>query len=388
MTRQWITSWTAAPMTAWGPDAPLSGFYGQTVREIARLTLGGTHLVLRFSNEFGATPITLDAVHVARAGEGGRVEPLTTQPVTFGGVGTTKIYPGAPCFSDPIEMATSPLSRVAVSYYSSGFVPVATHHLEAQQTAYISVPGNFVGAEQIIVQQTTTSHYLLSSIQTHSVPQARAIVCIGDSITDGFCSSVDTDRRWPDILAERLQNVPELQNVAVLNQGIGGNRLLHSRRGDLLLARLDRDVFSLRAVSHVILLEGINDIVWPNTVLAGPEEAVSAAEIIAGLNQAIARVRLAGPKIWLGTITPFEGTLPRLPHGGYYTPDKERIRQAVNQWIRTKGGADSILDFDTVLRDPSHPARLLPEYDSGDHIHPNDAGYRAMANSIDLSLLR
>jgi lysophospholipase L1-like esterase len=383
----WITSWTAAPMNVWGPDAPLSGFYGQTVREIARLTLGGTHLVLRFGNEFGTKPIVLDAVHVARAAESGRVEPLTTQQVTFGGASATKIYPGAPCFSDPVEMPTGALARVAVSYYSSGFVPIATHHLEAQQTAYISVPGNFVSAEQMVVENTTTSHYLVSAIQTCSPFEARAIVCIGDSITDGFCSSVDSDRRWPDILADRIRQVPEMQNVAVLNQGIGGNRLLHSRRGELLLARLDRDVFSLRAVSHVILLEGINDIVWPNTVLAGPEEAVSAAEIIAGLHQVVARVRLAGPKILLGTITPFEGTLPQLPHGGYYTGEKERTRQLVNQWIRTQSGADGVIDFDAVLRDPSHPARLLPEYDSGDHIHPCDAGYRAMANAIDLGVL-
>ena len=388
MTKHWITSWTAAPMNVWGPDAPLSGFYGQTIREIARLTLGGTRLVLRLSNEFGATPIRLDAVHVARAGEGGSIEPLTTQRVTFGGTEATTIYPGAPCVSDPIEMVTSPLSRIAVSYYSAGFVPVATHHFEAQQTAYISVPGNFVAAEQIIVQHTTTSHYLLSSIQTEAASQTRSIICIGDSLTDGFGSSIDADRRWPDILAERVQQVRETQHVAVLNQGIGGNRLLHSRRGELLLARLDRDVFRLQHVSHLIVLEGINDIVWPNTVLAGPEEVVSAAEIIAGYKQTIARAKLAGLKVLLGTITPFEGTLPRLPHGGYYTSEKERIRQAVNRWIRAESEADGVIDFDAALRDPAHPTRLLAEYDSGDHIHPGDAGYRAMANAVDLSLFQ
>jgi lysophospholipase L1-like esterase len=375
-------------MNVWGPDAPLSGFYGQTVREVARLTLGGTSLVLRLSNEFGTAPITIDAVAVARAGEGGRVEPLTTRRVTFGGADTTTIYPGAPCFSDPVDMVTTPLTRLAVSYYSAGFVPITTHHFEAQQTSYISVPGNFVNAEQVIVQQTTTSHYLLSSIQTSSVPQARAVVCIGDSITDGYGSSIDTDRRWPDILAERLQQIREVQHVAVLNQGIGGNRLLHSRRGELLLSRLDRDVFSLRHVSHLIVLEGINDIVWPNTVLAGPDEAVSAGEIIAGFRQVIARARLAGLKVLLGTITPFEGTLPLLPHGRYHTADKERIRQAVNRWIRNESGADGVIDFDAVLRDPQRPVRLAAQYDSGDHIHPSDAGYRAMANAVELSLLQ
>ena len=374
-------------MNVWGPDAPLSGFYGQTVREIARLALGGSSLVLRFSNEYGTTPVVLDSVTVARAAESGRVEPLTTQKVTFGGAQGTTIYPGAPCFSDPVEMTTTPLCRLAVSYYSPGFIPIATHHLEAQQTAYVSVPGNFVATEQIIVQQTTTSHYLLSSIQTQSDARSRAIVCIGDSITDGYGSSIDTDRRWPDLLAERLQQRPELRHVAVLNQGIGGNRLLHCRRGDLLLARLDRDVFNLRHVSHLIVLEGINDIVWPNTVLAGPQEVVSAAEIIAGYKQIISRARLAGLKVLLGTLTPFEGTLPQFPHGGYFTPDKERIRQSVNRWIRSDSGADGVIDFDATLRDAEHPSRLRPDYDSGDHIHPGDVGYRAMANAIDLSLL-
>jgi lysophospholipase L1-like esterase len=374
-------------MNVWGPDAPLSGLYGQTVREIARLSIGGKGVVIRLSNEHGIAPIRLDAVELARAGEGGRLEPLTSQPVTFGGSRSAVIHPGAPLLSDPIDIEVSALTRLAVSYFSAGFVPVETHHFEAQQTAYISTPGNFTAAGEMIIQSTTTSHYLLSGLYVRASASARAIVCFGDSITDGYGSSIDADRRWPDVLAERLVSAKGMSNVAVLNQGIGGNRLIHSRRGARALERFDRDVLSLNGASHLIVLEGINDIVWPNTVLAGPHEEVTAAEIIAAFQQLLARARMSGLKVLLATIMPFEGTLPEFPHGRYYTTEKERIRQTVNRYIREESGADAVVDFDALVRDPSRPTRLRAEFDCGDHIHPNDAGYRAMAGVIDLKLL-
>jgi lysophospholipase L1-like esterase len=236
------------------------------------------------------------------------------------------------------------------------------------------------------VQQTTTSHYLLSAIYVAATEDARALVCFGDSITDGYGSTIDGDCRYPDVLAERLQRTPGFGQVAVLNQGIGGNRILNNRRGTKALERFDRDVLGYAGVTHILLLEGINDIVWPNTVLAGPEETVTAAEIITGFGQLVARAELAGLNVRVGTMMPFEGTLPEWPEGGYYTAGKEQTRQAVNRWIRGLG-AGRVIDFDALVRDERHPTRLRPEFDSGDHIHPNDVGYRAMAQAVDLALL-
>lgn len=383
--RHWLASWTAAPMNVWAPDAPLSGFYGQTIREVARLSLGGSGVTIRLTNEHGSSPIHLDAVAIARAGEGGRVEPLTTHHVTFGKRRSAVIYPGSPLVSDPIDITVEPLTRLAISYYSSGFIPVETHHFEAQQTVYISTSGDFTAAGEMIVQQTATSHYLLASVYVRASKEANAIVCFGDSITDGYGSTDDADRRWPDVLAERL--IDAGVQASVLNQGIGGNRLLHSCRGARALERFDRDVLSLQGVSHLIVLEGINDIIWPNTVLAGASQIVSASEIIDALRQLIGRAKLAGLKVMLGTIMPCEGALPDFPLGNYHTPDKERIRQAVNHYIRSECDADAVVDFDAVMRDPSRPSRLSPALDCGDHLHPNDAGYRTMANAIDLSFL-
>ena len=375
-------------MNVWAPDAPPSGFCNQTVREVARVTLGGTSIRVRLTNEFGSNPISLDAVEVAIYATDGRINAATSRQLTFSGRSTPVISPGAPLLSDAVDFVIPDFSRLAVSYYFRDFLPVDTYHLEARQTAYISNNGNFVSMEQMPVHMTSSSHHLLSAVYTKTSATARAVVCFGDSITDGSGASIDADRRFPDILAERLNTKGRAGPTAVLNQGIGGNRLLHDTRGVKALQRFDRDVLSHRSATHVLLLEGINDIIWPGTVLAGAETFVPASSIIVALDQLISRAQLSALKVIVGTLIPFENAVPDCPDGGYYTPAKERIRQEVNDWIRNRCKADAMVDFDTVMQDPSHKSRLRPDYDSGDHIHPNDAGYKAMADAIDLRWLR
>ena len=386
MRGDWIATWTASPMNVWAADMVVPGFYNQTIREIARISVGGRRLRIRLSNEFGSAPIVIDAAYVALAGEDGAIQPLTSRPLTFGGEVTASIAPGAPLFSDPVELATLPLSRLALSFYVSGHFPVETHHYEAQQTTFISIPGNFAASELLPLQQTTTSRYLASAIYVDAKEGSRAIACFGDSITDGYGSQIDGDRRWPDVLGERLRAGPTTQDVAVLNLGIGGNRLLSNRRGAKALERFDRDVLTLPRISHLVIMEGVNDIGWPNTALAGADQVVTAKEIISAIRQLAARAETAGIRVILGTLTPFEGTRSESPVGDFYTPEKEKVRAAVNAWIREAEGVHGLVDFDAAVRDPARPTRLLPAYDCGDHIHPSDAGYRAMAQAIDLAL--
>ena len=388
---EWIGTWSASPQEIWEADffAPVGiprSLRDQTVRQIARVSLGGSRVRVELSNEFGEHPLIIGAAHVALADKGSAIVPGSDRALTFGGSPTVTIPPGAPVLSDPLELAVPPLGSVAVSLYLPEIAPTATWHWEGVQTAYISGPGDFTGATDFTPALTTTSRIFLSGIMVDKSQVARAVVTFGDSITDGATSTPDANHRWPDFLAERL--VAAGAEVAVLNEGISGARVLRDRMGDNALARFERDVLSHPHADTVVLMMGINDIGWPGTILVPEGEAAPSAEdIIAGYRQLIVRAHASGMRIIGATLTPFENTFAGNPLFGYYDEAKEAKRQAVNEWIRTSGAFDGVIDFDAVARDPANPKHIKAEFDSGDHLHPQDTGYKAMANSVDLELL-
>jgi lysophospholipase L1-like esterase len=375
----WTSTWGASPQV---PAAPLA-VEGQTLRQVAHVSLGGAGLRVRLSNAFGATALDVTAARVAVSAGGSAIVPNTDRPLTFGGVASTSIPPGALVVSDPVDLAVEPLANLAVSLYFAGAVSATTEHSLAVQTTWRSPPGDFTSATAMPAGSTTTiSWYFLNGIEVlPRVSHPAAVVTLGDSITDGFNSTLDANRRWPNFLAARLQARHESDRIAVVDEGISGNRVLHDFIGPNALARFDRDVVAQSGVRWVVVLEGINDIGIANA-FGRPQENVTAAQIIAGHQQIIARAHAKGLKIYGATLTAFEGTIfPR-----YFSAEGEVKRQAVNDWIRTSGAYDAVIDFDLATRDPTHPARLLPAYDSGDHLHPNDLGYEAMARAVDLKL--
>jgi lysophospholipase L1-like esterase len=378
--QRWVGTWTASPQAAEPPGAALDD---QTIRQVLRTSIAGDKVRVRLSNEFGTTPLVVGAVSIARHSAGAAIVAGSDRPLTFGGRRSVTLAPGAPALSDPIDFDVPAVGNVVVSLYlPKASVPRTVHSLGVA-TTYISTPGDYTSAVVMPTARTAQSWFFLSGISVDASRRSAAIVALGDSITDGFASTPDANRRWPNLLAERLQASRRTAHLAVLNHGISGNRTLFDFIGPNAQARLDRDVLNAPGAKYVILLEGINNIGIPGA-FGLADEVVSAEDIIAGHQQIIARARERGLKIYGGTLTPFEGTI----FPGYYTPEGEAKRQAVNHWIRTSRAFDAVIDFDKAIRDPAHPTRMLPAYDSGDHLHPNDAGYRAMANFIDLKLFR
>lgn len=386
----WIATWTASPQPVWEADffAPVNvprNLWSQTVRQIASVSIGGHRMRVVLSNEYGKRPLKIGAAQVALREKGSAIAAGSGKALTFGGRTSVLIPPGAPAISDPVDLSVAPLGSVVVSFFLPDVTPVATFHWDAGQTTYV-VAGNKVGETDFKADSTFTSRVFLSEILVDAPANARAVVTFGDSITDGAGSTVDANRRWPDVLARRLVEAGG-PPVAVLNQGISGARILADRMGVNALARFDRDVLRHRHADTVILMMGINDIGWPDSILEESVPAPSAEDLIAGYQQLIARAHLHGMRILGATLTPFEETFKGEPLEGYYNATKEQKRQAVNQWIRESGAFDGVVDFDAVVRTPSRLSYLQAAYDSGDHLHPNDAGYKAMAESIDLRLL-
>jgi len=394
----WVATWATGPA---GPpsNSQLLRFNQQTVRLIVHTSIGGSQVRVRLSNEHGNSPLRIGAAHVALRIAGAVIVPGSDRVLTFSGSPTVVIPPRAPVLSDPVTLQVPPMSDLAVSLYFPGAAFGTTVHGLSYQTSYISVAGNYAGATSMPVQQAMTSWPFLTEIDVQSSFLDASIVAFGDSITDGASTIYDANHRWPDFLFRRLhaqqnslsaataeQNSLLAQRaLGVANRGIGGNRLLRtlpsSTVGPAGLVRFDRDVLAAAGVEYLIVLLGINDIGFAGAFTPA-SEAVTAEDLIAGYRQLIARAHAKGIVVFGGTLTPFEGT--GVP--GFYTADKEAVRQAVNAWIRTSSEFDAVIDFDLAIRDPGNPARILPVFDSGDHLHPNDAGMQAMANAIPLSL--
>ncbi len=380
----WVGTWSASPMAADSvPGSSNSGFANQTVRHITHVSIAGNQLRVRLSNAYGTRPLNIGATHVALQSSGASIVSGSDRALTFNGNRSITIPAGALVLSDPVDFDVTAFADLAVSVYFPGTTGPITWHQLGVQTTYISTPGDFTAAATMPVATTATSRFVLADVEVAAAKKIGVVVALGDSITDGYCSTVDANHRWPDYLSLRLNARNGRTRMAVLNQGISGNRLLHDNFGPNSLARYDRDALTQAGVTHIIVLEGINDIGIPGA-FALPAEEESANEIIGGLQQLIERAHEKKLMILGGTLTPFEGTT----FPGYYTPAGELKRQSVNAWIRTKADFDAVIDFDQAVRDPSHPTRLLPAYDCGDHLHPNDAGYKAMADYIDLKLFQ
>jgi lysophospholipase L1-like esterase/phosphoribosylcarboxyaminoimidazole (NCAIR) mutase len=384
----WVSTWTASPQPVWDAgfafDTKLPGeLKDQTLRQVARISLGGARLRIVISNEYGKQPMSIGAAHIALSSGGGAIIAGTDRTVTFGGQVSATVPPGAPLLSDPIDLPTAALASLAISIHLPDPTPVATFHWEGGQTAWLAA-GNQVAAERVDTSNPTTARMLVSAVQVEAPARAGAVVVLGDSITDGNGVTVDADARWPDYLAARLAP----RNMAVVNAGISGARLLSDLMGVNALARFDRDVLGQPGVRSVIVLLGINDISWPGTAFDRQGAAPSAEALIAGYRQLIARAHARGVRILGATLPPFDGALVGTPLDDYYQPQKDALRQQINLWIRTSGEFDAVIDVDSALKDPAQPARLLPEFDSGDHLHPGDRGNAAMADAVDLDLLR
>jgi lysophospholipase L1-like esterase len=375
---RWATAWGAAP------DSTGPSLSSKTVRQIAKLSIGGSHVRLRLSNLFGAGPLSIGSVRVAIHAGGSAIQRDTDRAVTFAARPGVTIPKGADALSDPLEFPVKALSQLAVSIHVRDDGGTSTIHGTALQTAYIA-SGDATAATGVSKGETDTSRYFLTDIEVAAVADVRALVILGDSITDGVGSTEDGNARWPDVLATRLQADPALASIAVVNAGISGNRLLNDGRAPFIgpssLSRFDRDVLGRPGVRFVILLQGGNDISAAD-MLPTPEDHVSAQQIIDGIKTLIARAHAKGIKIFGATLLPREGV-----GKPFVNTDAGRAkRQEVNDWIRTSGAFDAVIDFERVMTDPARPGHLLPAFDSGDHLHPNDAGYAAMASAIDLRL--
>lgn len=369
---EWIGTWQAAPASAQaGTDL---GHPNKTIRNVVHTSIGGTAARVRLSNAFGTAPVLLSHVTVALSTGNAAVVPGNVREVTFGGVTSVTVPVGAEVLSDAVSLTVPPDADLAVTVYTPSESGPATYHPQAYRENYFAVGDHAADETGTPFSAATTSFHYVSGVEVRSSRARGAVVAFGDSITDGAWSTRGANLRWPDQLFDRLMKRPAALRFGVLNAGISANRLASqgtsATAGPNALARLDRDALSRAGVRTVVVMEGINDI----------QNSVPTAQLIMGLQQVVSRGHAAGVRVVVGTIAPWKGWRT-------YSPEREEIRLAVNSYIRSAGIFDAVVDFDEALRDPADPGQLRPAFDSGDHLHPNDAGYRAMAAAVDLRTL-
>jgi lysophospholipase L1-like esterase len=406
--KQWIGTWATAPQAS--VRGPVQTFQNQTLRLIVHTSASGKKVRIKISNTFGSEPLIIGSAHIARRAAGADIDPTSDRNLMFDGRPSTTVPAGSMAVSDPVALNVPALSDLAISLFLPESTKAATSHILALQTNYVSPDaGDSTAAVNFPVAKTIASWPFLSGVEVMALPRGATIVALGSSLTDGDGSTKDANRRWPDVLAERLQKTggPEAE-LGVLNEGIIGNRLLSDTQsprqtggplaevleqlgpalGESGVRRFQRDVLDQPGVKYVILALGVNDILFPGSFIAATE-GVTAQAVIAGNGQLIGLAHKKGIRAIGTTIPPFEHAIFRDPFfDRFYTPEKEKLRQEVNAWIRSSGKFDGVIDFDEAVRDPRHPTQLLPAYDSGDHLHVNDAGNVAQGNAILLALFQ
>lgn len=390
---EWVQTWGVAPLppsAAFGPFPATPSYHDQTIRQIVRISAGGQRVRIRFTNEYGTRPLMIGAAHVALADANSAPEPRTDREILFAGRPSALIPAGAPLLSDPIDLPVKALASLSISLYLPEDTGPCTCHSTGMQTAYVSGSGNFT-AQALEPKEKMQSRAFLSGVEVETTRPAKTIVAFGDSITDGLGSTVDANRRWPDLLAARLAARGGAVSWGMVDMGISGNRVLDDNAGQNALARFDRDVLAVPGAAYVIVFEGVNDLGTSFGDFSGPLAAsfksmtpahkATAEALIAGYRQLIARAHDKGLKVLGATITPYEGS-------AYYSAAGEAQRQAVNRWIRNGGAFDGVLDFDAAWRDPAHPTQIKAGLHAGDHLHGSDAGYAALADTVELGLFK
>ena len=368
----WVGTWATGPqLTETGNNPPAPGLTNNTLRQVVFTSIGGQQLRLRLSNEFGDGPVTMTAVHVARSTSGNAIDAATDTALTFGGAGCLTIPAGQAVFSDPFAFDLPPLTKIAVTIAFGAAPAGITGHPGSRTTSYLAT-GNMVGAASLSGAASTEHWYYITGIDVVADAASAAVVALGDSITDGRGTTTDANNRWPDGLSRRLQASAATSKIAVLNQGIGGNAVVSGGLGPTAMQRFARDVLGQRGVRWVIVFEGVNDI-------GGSSGQTVATSLINAFTQFVDMAHAAGIKAYGVPITPFGGSM-------YDSADHQTARATVNDWIRTSGKFDAVIDLDASVRDTANPMNLAAEYDTGDHLHLNPAGYQKMADAIDLAL--